>query len=134
MKRTKTLGKRLTVMMKDGMNDDEIKEAIENLETQQKSIQEGKAKKWVVAFILAALIAIGSYYGVNLFYNIMKSNYDRTVFQEQLASNLGRFSISDAANGTDSMIISYAYDEQKPKFFSKYYATKNSYLYDIPYD
>lgn len=124
----------MTVMMRDGMNDDEIKEAIENLEKEQKSIQEGKAKKWVVAFILAALMAIGSYYGVNLFYNIMKSNYDRTVFQQQMGSELGRFSISDAANGTDSMIISYAYNEQMPKFFSKYYATKNSYLYDIPYD
>ena len=122
MKRKATLGKQLTLMMKDGMTDDEIKDAIENLETQQKSIQEGKAKKWVVAFILAALVGIASYFVVNIFYDIMKSGYDRTVFQREMASNLGRFKISDAANGTDSMIISYAYDEQEPKFYSKYYA------------
>lgn len=51
-----------------------------------------------------------------------------------MTSELGRFKISDSANGTDSMIISYAYDEQEPKFFSRYFAKKNTYLYDIPYD
>jgi len=42
--------------------------------------------------------------------------------------------MADTENNTDSMIIAYAYDEQVPRFYSKYYAGSNSYLYDIPYD
>ena len=80
VKRSANLDKGLTTMMKDGMTDEDIKEAIEKLEMQQKSIQEGKAKKWVVAFILAAIVGIASYFLVTIFYDIMKSNYDRTIF------------------------------------------------------
>jgi hypothetical protein len=50
-----------------------------------------------------------------------------------MSSEFGRLKFSDTDDFTDTMIIAYAYDEKQPRFYSKYYALKDKYLYDIPY-
>ncbi len=83
--------------------------------------------------MLAILGGLASYYGVRVFFTLTRSSFDRTLFQDRMSSEFGRLKFSDTDDFTDTMIIAYAYDEKQPRFYSKYYALKDKYLYDIPY-
>lgn len=42
--------------------------------------------------------------------------------------------MTDVPPKDDLMLISYAYDAQSPRFYSKYFAAQNDYMFDLPVD
>ena len=60
----------------------------------------------------------------------MKASFDRTTLSEILANRLGRYRVTEV-EANEMMLISYAYDEQQPRFYSKAFANKYPYLIDL---
>lgn len=81
--------------------------------------------------MLAAGVACSQY--LPTFYDLMKASFDRTILTSILADRLGRYRVTDISTD-EMMLISYAYDEQQPRFYSEHFAKKNPYLYDLQMD
>ena len=95
--------------------------------------QENKQKKWIVTVVVAIIFGIATYFATMFTYGIIKASFDRTPLNQVLNKKLSRFKVSDVAT-SEMMIISYAYDDQEPRFYSKYFAKDNPYIYNPQVD
>jgi len=101
------------------------------LEDLQKFHNESKQKKWLVMVAGFIFFGVVAYVGTSFGYKLTISGYDRAMLSELLAEKFTRFKISDTPSAVEMMIVSYAYDENEPRLYSKYFAAKNKYVYDI---
>ena len=87
-------------------------------------------KKWIF-FALGGLISgIITYYALPYLYSILKNTYDQTLLQNALSSKLSRSKISEVGVN-ETFLVSYAYDEHEPRFYSKYNAKKDESIFDL---
>jgi disulfide bond formation protein DsbB len=74
------------------------------------TFKERQNLKWIMVVIAFLGTALGAYFSVQTFYDLMKASFDRTTLSAKLADKLGRFRVADISTD-EMMLISYAYDE-----------------------
>lgn len=99
-------------------DEESLKEAIRQLESDQKKYQEGKQKKWIISFLATALFGIGAYFLTTVLYEFTKTALDRNLLLNVLSKKFARFKISQPGTN-ELLLISYAYDERQPRFYCK---------------
>lgn len=66
----------------------------------------------------------------NLVYKATYSVYNRAPADKLFKEYFGDLSIKDALT-KDVMIVAYSYNEQEPRFYSKFFAETNPLIYDV---
>jgi len=77
--------------------------------------------------------AVFGYYIPITVYYLGTSNYDRTTIDFYLKSFFGHAKISDILTD-ECLIVSYSYNAHEPRFYSKYEAKRDKYVYDVGLD
>lgn len=119
------------LLVKD--TDENLHEVISRLEKLQLAYGEKKNKKWIIAVLGLIIFGVAAYFLTLVIFNIAKPSLDRTHLQDSLALKFARFKISETYTD-EAMLISYAYNQQQPRFYTKFEAERNPYIFDVQVD
>jgi len=107
-----------------------IKEGERMLQEFEGKYREGKQKKWIIFAIFLILGGlIGYYLPITVFY-LGTSDFSRTTIDAVLKDMFGHASITEIM-ADETVIISYSYNAQEPRFYSKYEAQHNPEVYNV---
>jgi patatin-like phospholipase/acyl hydrolase len=92
-----------------------------------------KAKRHYKYFYAGVGAILGILIGMiipKLIYKVNSAMYDRKGLEEILEGYLGGVKFAETATD-EVMIVAYDYNSQEPRFFSKYMAKKDPFIYDV---
>jgi hypothetical protein len=98
-----------------------IKDAEKMLNDSEDRHNENKQKKWVVMLLGLIFGGLVGYYLPTSVYDLLNSKYDRTTFDTQMEDLFGQYYFEDVITD-EALLISYSYNVQEPRFYSKYAA------------
>lgn len=102
-----------------------------NLDKAVKRYERYRPLKYVIIFFTVVIaIVVGSLLPY-MFGGLVGATYERHQLDKLMRERLGAAQITDVLTD-EILIVSYDYNSQQPRFWSKYYAKKIPYIYDIP--
>lgn len=108
----------------------QVKEAEKLLMRSLTKYKESKQKKWIIMSIFMILGALIGYFGTSTVYFLTQSKYDRTNLDALLEKYFGNIYVSEALSD-EVFLVSYSYNAQEPRFYSKYYSRKQPEIYNV---
>lgn len=92
--------------------------------------RESKQKKWIIFVIGLILGGLIGYYLPITIYSLATTSLSRGPIDNLLNEMFGSFKVKDALS-EEVMIVSFSYNVQEPRFYSKFEARHDPPVYDV---
>jgi patatin-like phospholipase/acyl hydrolase len=79
-------------------------------------------------------VVLGYYLGTKLpaaYVKLTHADYNRYYLDNSMNATFGEFKISEVISD-EMLIVAYDYNSEEPRFFSKYFAMLDPFIYDVP--
>ncbi len=107
-----------------------MNEAEEKILDEEVKYRERKGRKWITLILGAAIGAVLGYLLTPAIYSLTKSSYDRSGIEKICDEMFGDVMLKDALT-KEVNIVSYEYNKQQPRIFSKFTSQRDANTFDV---
>lgn len=107
-----------------------INEAEDKIIDEELKYRERKGRKWITLILGAAIGGVAGYFLMPKIYQLTKSSYDRSGIEKICDEMFGNVMLKEALT-KEVNIVSYEYNRQQPRIFSKATARIDASTFDV---